>query len=104
MSEHTSGLWGLSKGLARSVLRERGRRRRLLLRLLLVVLVFFALGLWGVDDWLEGGVMRFGLWWLGCAGLTVALMVLALYDALAVVREERAALRGDKGHGKDGDD
>jgi len=97
MSEQKTGLWGLSKGLARMILREREPRRRLLCHLLLVVLGVFAIGLWGVDGWLEARVLRFGLWWLGCAGLTTALLFLALYDAMAVVREERAAQRGEGG-------
>jgi hypothetical protein len=100
MSEGQSGLWGLSKGLARMILRDRGQRRRLLLRLLVLVLGVFVVGLWWLDGWLEGSALRFGLWWLGCAVLTMALLILALYDALAVIREERAAV-GDRSSGDD---
>ena len=57
--------------------------------MLVFVLVLLALGLWVIDDWLAGSLWWFLLWWSGCALITCVLMLFALYDALASVREER---------------
>ena len=48
-----------------------------------------AVGLWLIDGWLAADVMFFTLWWAGCAGLTCLVVLFALHDALAVIREER---------------
>jgi hypothetical protein len=49
--------------------------------------------LWGIDGWLGQSPLRFIIWWLGCAALTIIIMLFALYDALAVIREERSRTR-----------
>ena len=56
------GSWNASTGLARAILHDRGERRKWL--------VLF--------------------WWGGCAVATCVVLLFALYDALAVIREERA--------------
>jgi peptidoglycan biosynthesis protein MviN/MurJ (putative lipid II flippase) len=77
-------------GLSRTILHDREMRRKILARLLLLIFAIMAIGLWGIGGWLAKDVLRFTLWWAGCGFLTVMVMLLALYDALAVVREERA--------------
>lgn len=84
-----AGLAGHSLELARAVLWDRPTRRRWLARALGLALAMMALGLWAIDGWLEEGLLRFLLWWAGCAAVTCFVVLLALYDALRVVREER---------------
>jgi hypothetical protein len=96
MSERHGGGWGLSKALARMILLDRARRRRLLLQLLLLVMGLLALGQWVLGGWLGESLVGFALWWGGCAVLAVAVVLLACYDVLAVVREERAAARAQR--------
>lgn len=81
--------WAVNKGLAREILRHREDRRRLMARVLMLVLGFMVGGLWVIDGWLLASVWRFLIWWGGCAVFTCLLLVLALYDLLAVIREER---------------
>lgn len=76
-------------GLARLILKDRKMRRRLLARMLLTALGLMAAGLWLIDGWLAGNPWRFLLWWGGCAVVTLVVILFALYDALAVIREER---------------
>jgi peptidoglycan biosynthesis protein MviN/MurJ (putative lipid II flippase) len=90
-----AGDWDLSKALARSILRDRGQRRKWLGRWLLLTMGWMAVGLWVVDGWLGGEMWRFVAWWGVCAVLACVLMVFALYDALAVVREEREKVGKD---------
>lgn len=89
MDKRTVSSWNVSKGLARGLLRDRMERRRLLARILVVVLVLISAGLWLLDHWLTANVWRFLCWWGACAVLTCLMMLLALYDLLAVIREER---------------
>lgn len=98
------GSWEVSKGLAGEILRQRGDRRRMMARLLVLLLGVLGLGLWVINGWLAHSVWRFLIWWGGCALLTCWLLLLALYDALAVVREERDAVRAgrEKNDGNDG--
>ncbi len=83
------GVTKLSVGIAKAILRDRVVRRKVLGWLLLVALGMIVVGLWLIDGWLGGGIWRFLLWWGACVGLTGFVMLFALYDALAVVREER---------------
>lgn len=98
--------WLISVGVARMILHERVQRRKLMLRALVGLLTMFALGLWGIDGWLRGGIWRFVGWWGGCAGLAVFVFLLAVYDACAVVREEREKVFGERREGsrRDGGD
>lgn len=81
--------WEDCKGIARAILRDRVARRKVIGRMLMAALLMMAAGLWLIDDWLAGDLWRFVIWWGACAGLTCMVMLFALYDALAVVREER---------------
>jgi hypothetical protein len=94
MSKKPASQWSQNKGLARAILQDRTMRRRVINRFLLLLLIVFALGLWGIDGWLQekGHLLRFVLYWGGCGSLTLFLLVLAIYDACAVIREERDRL------------
>lgn len=81
--------WKSSKGIARAILYDRASRRKYLGRFLLVTLMWMAVGLWVIDGWLAESALRFLIWWAICGVLAIVLMIFALYDAAAVVREER---------------
>ena len=81
--------WKNDKMLARAILRDRSARRKLIGRMLLLALGLMATGIWLIDGWLAKNPWWFLLWWAGCAVITSLVMLFALYDALAVVREER---------------
>jgi sterol desaturase/sphingolipid hydroxylase (fatty acid hydroxylase superfamily) len=81
--------WSDSKLIARAVLHDRAARRKLIGRLLLVALLLMAAGLWLIDGWLSKNPWWFLLWWAGCGLVTCVVLLFALYDALAVIREER---------------
>lgn len=81
--------WKLWKALAAGILADRMHRRRALTGFAVALLAMFALGLWGIDDWLGASLWRFAIYWLVCAGLAVFVMLFALFDLLAVLREER---------------
>ena len=85
--------WKDGKGLARAILHDRAARRKVTGRLLLGVLLWIAAGRWLVDGWLAESAWRFLAWWGACALMTVVVMLFALYDALAVIREERDKMR-----------
>lgn len=96
--------WEVNKGLAREILRHRGDRRRMLAWLLSTVLGLMVGGLWVIDAWLAAGIWRFLLWWGACGFLTFLLLLAALYDCLAVIREERDRLRPPAPDRDDGGD
>ena len=95
MKERKPGSWESSTGLARAILRERAERRKWLMRMTLVPLGMLAVGLWVLDGWIWQSPWRVLFWWGGCALATCAVLLFAVYDALAVVREERAKGRSD---------
>jgi len=76
-------------GIARAILHDRAARRKLLGQLLMIALGLMAVGLWLLNGWLQASVLRFALWWGACGLVTLFVMLFALYDALAVFREER---------------
>src|SRR5690606_25074037 len=76
-------------GTARMILHDRPLRRRLLAWMLGIALAQMAIGLWVIDRWLMADPWRFLLWWAVCAVVTCSVLLFAVYDALAVVREER---------------
>ncbi|MBK1882565.1 hypothetical protein JIN85_09065 [Luteolibacter pohnpeiensis] len=82
-------------GLARMILQDRTERRKILFWMLLAVMAGMAIGLWGINAWLMESALRFLLWWGGCILLTILVILFALYDALAVIREEREKLFRD---------
>jgi len=81
--------WNDWKGIARAILYDRSARRKIIGRAVLMVLLSMAAGLWILEEWLASSPWLFLLWWAGCAGLACVVLLFALYDALAVIREER---------------
>ena len=81
--------WDADKQAAKGILRDRKLRRRAMTRCLMLLLCVFAVGLWVIDGWLGENVWRFFLWWAGCGVLALFTVMFALYDAMAVIREER---------------
>lgn len=78
--------------IARVTLFERGRRRKLMSSILIAILTLFSLGTWPLARWLENSIWLMLIWWSICSALCLFLVMLALYDVLAVVREEKAKL------------
>ncbi len=89
MSEKPLGSWDSSTGLARAILHDRKERRKWLAYMTLVPLGMIGIGLWGISEWIVGNPWRMLLWWGGCALATLVVILFALYDVLAVIREER---------------
>jgi len=81
--------WESSKGIAKAMLHDRSLRRKWMARWLFLTVAWMAAGLWILDGWLGEAAWRFVAWWGICAMLALVLMALALYDSLAVFREER---------------
>jgi len=79
--------------MAAAILQDRPLRRRVLSSFLVLLLVMFASGLWVFDRWLTASPWRFVIWWGACGVLAVFILLFALYDAMAVVREERDRFR-----------
>lgn len=95
MDDQKSGSWSDSKGLARAILHDRTERRKWLGRMVMLPLLMLGMGLWVLDGWIWQSPWRVLLWWGGCAMATLVVMLFTLYDALAVVREERAKTRSN---------
>jgi hypothetical protein len=89
MKERNSGSWEASTGLARAILHDRAERRKWLGWMTLLPLGMMAAGLWVIGDWIWQSPWRVLFWWGGCAVATIVVMLFAVYDALAVIREER---------------
>lgn len=89
MPSRKQGTWSTSTGLARGILNDRIERRKWLGWMILVPLFMMATGLWIIGDWLWESPWRALAWWGGCAFATLVVILFALYDALAVLREER---------------
>ncbi|RYD43209.1 MAG: hypothetical protein EOP85_10395 [Verrucomicrobiaceae bacterium] len=81
--------WNDSKRLAQGILHDRNSRRKWMAGMLFVPLGMIAVGLWVLDGWIHESPLRMLIWWGACAFLTCIVMLFAVYDALAVVREER---------------
>lgn len=81
--------WQRNEQMARAILGDRRARRRVLAAMLAVALAQVALGLWVIGDWLSQGIWRFLLWWTVCAGMSLMTMLMALYDVLKVIQEEK---------------
>ena len=90
MSDHPSD-WQASKSIATMWLRSRQTRRELMTRTLILLLVLFAVGVWPLDGWLMSGIWRFAIYWGATGFLCLFLILLTLYDVLAVVKEEQVA-------------
>ena len=75
--------------MARAILHDRAERRKWLGRMTLLPLGMMAAGLWVIDGWIGQSLWLMLFWWGGCALATCVVLLFALYDALAVIREER---------------
>lgn len=85
--------WDTDKRLAKALLRDSPWRRKTLTRLVLANLTAIVLGLLVIDHWLAASMAGFVLWWGAVALATVFMLMLALYDALAIAA---TAKRGDE--------
>lgn len=81
--------WEADKLVAKGLLANRRSRRKALTLFASLMLGMFALGLWGIDGWLKEHALRFGIYWAACGLLCLFVMMFALFDALAVIKEER---------------
>ncbi len=95
MADKKSGSWSDSTGLARAILHDRAERRKWLGRMALLPLLMLGVGLWAIDAWIWESTWRVLLWWGGCTLATCVVILFALYDALAAIREERSKERSD---------
>ena len=89
MSEKRASWAMVCAGLARMVLHSREMRRKVLFQLVIVLLVIVCLGAWPLADWLSGNVWIFLVWWGISMLYGLMVILLAVYDMLAVVKEER---------------
>ena len=64
-------------------------RRKVLFQLVLVLLVLVCLGAWPLANWLDDNVWLFLTWWVASMIYGLMVILLAIYDMLAVVKEER---------------
>lgn len=64
-------------------------------RLTMVPLGMLAVGLWVIEGWIWQSPWHVLIWWGACAAATMAVLIFAVYDALAVIREERTKQRTD---------
>ena len=89
MSVKKSNTWNTSIVLARAILYDRAARRRVLGRIVLVPLVILGIGVWVLQDWIWQSPWRVIFWWGGCTLITLIVILFAIYDALAALREAR---------------
>ena len=71
------------------ILHTREMRRKVLFQLVLVLLVLVCLGAWPLANWLDDNVWLFLTWWVASMIYGLMVILLAIYDMLAVVKEER---------------
>ena len=71
------------------ILHSREMRRKVLFQLVLVLLVIVGLGAWPLANWLSSNAWLFLIWWGASMLYGLMIILLALYDMLAVVKEER---------------
>ncbi|MBK1829836.1 hypothetical protein JIN77_03810 [Verrucomicrobiaceae bacterium R5-34] len=89
MSEKRASWATVCVGLARMILHSREMRRKMLFQLVIVLLVLVVLGAWPLATWLSGSVWLFLLWWGASMFYGLMIVLLAIYDMAAVVKEER---------------
>ncbi len=74
------------------ILHTRVMRRKVLLQLVVVLLVLVVLGAWPLAGWLSGNMWLFLLWWGASLFYGLMVILLAIYDMLAVLKEERESM------------
>jgi hypothetical protein len=80
---------------ARGIIRDPSVRRKAMFALLFLAVLMVIAGSSVLRDFLDPRehAVRFILFWLACAWLTITAMLLALYDALMARKRARAAER-----------
>ena len=71
------------------ILHSREMRRKVLFQLVLVLLAIVCLGAWPLSNWLSSNAWLFLIWWGASMLYGLMIILLAIYDMLAVVKEER---------------
>jgi hypothetical protein len=84
-----SAWWQMSVAIATVTLADRSRRRRFISGFLVFILVYFSFGNWVIDDWLMKGIWRMLLYWGFLGAMCLFLVLMAVFDALAAIGEER---------------
>ncbi len=82
----------------RGIIRDQAMRRRAIFALLVVTMLLLFAGVTLLETTLRAHPVWFLLFWLGVGWLTLAVMLLALFDLLAVralARKAKRNLRGD---------
>jgi len=92
MSAKRASWVAVCTGIARMILHTREMRRKVLLQLVVVLLVLVVLGAWPLAGWLSGNMWLFLLWWGASLFYGLMVILLAIYDMLAVLKEEREKL------------
>ncbi len=82
----------MCSGIAQMILHTRVMRRKVLLQLVVVLLVLVVLGAWPLAGWLSGNMWLFLLWWGASLFYGLMVILLAIYDMLAVFKEERESM------------
>ena len=80
-------------GLARMILQSREMRRKVLFQLVIALVVIAALGAWPLANWLGQSVWLFLVWWGFCMLYGLMIVLLAIYDMAAVIKEEREKMK-----------
>jgi hypothetical protein len=86
------GLVQMSLAIAAVTLADRKKRRKLISGLLLLIVGVFVVGNWPMKSWVDASLWRLLFWWGGCTLLCLLLVLFAVFDALAVIREEKRKL------------
>ena len=89
MSAKRASWASVCSGIALMILHTRQMRRKVLLQLVIVLLVLVVLGAWPLAGWLSGNMWLFLLWWGASLFYGLMVILLAIYDMLAVFKEER---------------
>lgn len=79
--------------LSRAILVDRASRRKWLGGLLLFLVICLGSGMTFLAPWLSRSVWCFGIFWLMVLVMVFVVIIFALYDAVAVIREERERMK-----------
>lgn len=75
--------------ISKGILRDRVQRRAMLFWMVVATLVQLAVGVFVLDEWLMAHPLLFLAYWGICLWLTITVLLLAIYDLLAVRVEAR---------------
>lgn len=80
--------------LTKGVLRDTRARRNMMLGLMMAAMVMLFLGSWLMsDDWARRHVWLYFVYWIACGWLTLAGVLLAVFDILIIRATARAMRR-----------